>query len=150
MRILTIAGLSAIAAQPALAQEEAAPLARWCGGSHNVSVGVRTGVELWIREADGGLQAEGQWPNVGLYGHFLGEGGPAYPCEEERVCLHFSGLLTDLEAAGFPDGTALNMTITLDMAPDRSGARGVYWIEPYPLDPLPQYGILELGACETV
>jgi hypothetical protein len=146
---MIILALAVLAASAAAAAE---PEIEWCGTDFLVTASVGSDVRVVIDEqADGTTTLHGVWPDVGLFGVFDGDLINDVPCAAGRRCVQFEGILHDLEAGGFPPGTEAPMLISLDMAADGSGARGVYKIGLFPRGyPIEQYGILELGACAAV
>jgi hypothetical protein len=134
---------------PAFAEEPSD--IEWCGTDFLVTASVGSDVRVVIEERDGTTTLHGVWPDVGLYGVFDGELVHEHVCAVGRTCVQFEGVLHDLEAGGFPPDTEAPMFISLDMATDGSGARGVYKIDLFPGGyPIEQYGILELGSCAAV
>jgi hypothetical protein len=145
-----VALAAAAIAAPTAAEEP--PEIEWCGTDFLVTASVGSDVRVVIRGSDDGTTTlHGVWPDVGLYGVFDGDLVHEHACAVGRRCAQFRGILHDLEAGGFPPGTEAPMLISLDMATDGSGARGVYKIDLFPGGyPIEQYGILELGACPVV
>jgi hypothetical protein len=146
-----------LACSPSVAAEgeaagAAAPSATWCGDTHNVTGGGRASVVMKLYEgvAGGPTTLDAQWPDEGLYGRFRGAEDFSYDCAEGRICMQFSGALSELEAGGYPEGSSAAMLIALDLEGDASGGDGAYRIAPLPGFPAEQYGVLRLGLCEGV
>jgi hypothetical protein len=139
-------------AEAALAQEEPIISVAWCGYAHNVTGGGQANFTAKIFEGVDGapMTLDAQWPDEGLYGRFLGANDFAYACEQGRLCMQFTGALSELEAGGYPEGTSVPMVIALDVADDGSGGEGAYRIESLPGFPAPQFGVLTIGQCEGV
>lgn len=152
-RLATLGLLAALLSGAALAQDGAPAISiAWCGFAHNVTGGGESNFTARIYEGvEGGpMTLDAQWPDEGLYGRFIGANDFAFACAEGRLCLQFSGLLSELEAAGFPEGTSVPMVVALDVADDGSAGEGAYRIETIDGYPVPQYGVLTVGQCEGV
>ncbi len=124
----------------------------WCGYAHNVTGGGESNFVAKIYEGVDGapMTLDAQWPDEGLYGRFVGANDFSYACAEGRLCMQFGGALSDLEAAGFPEGSSVAMVVALDVADDGTEGRGVYRIETTDGYPVPQYGLLSIGQCGGV
>ena len=86
------------------------------------------------------ILAEGGFDNKTLFGSFKAEGVTLPACRLGYQCLLFSGTFYVGEAAGYPNGSKSNFSMTVAINPDDKRIIGVYEIGELPNVPYSQYG----------
>lgn len=127
----------------------------YSGQAHNVTVGVRAGVEIQIVKDGGGYTLSAQFDNITLAGTATGTGRPPLyddgqaACAEGHECLLFAGEIALGPDAGFANGTVTTFTLSLDIESASGAATGVYQIGLLPGFGFEQYGILTLAPLSS-